>query len=84
MLGALQALSQVLQDTSELVVIVFAAWCCIALKDNLVRAATADLEEEAGGGGGGGGVDDASLRRILVPVSNLASWVRVGRWGSEW
>ncbi|PSC76963.1 mechanosensitive ion channel isoform A [Micractinium conductrix] len=65
-LGFFKSLAQVTQDTSELLLIVFAAWFLIAWKDKVVEIATTNLQE--------GEMDGPNFARVLVPLSNVATW----------
>lgn len=69
LLGFLKALAQLMQDTSELVLIVFAAWFLIAWKDELIGVITANLEVDER--------DEVNLTRVLVPLGNILSWIIV-------
>ncbi|KAL4435614.1 hypothetical protein ABPG77_002577 [Micractinium sp. CCAP 211/92] len=69
LLDVLKGLAQLMQDTSELVLIVFAAWFLIAWKDELIEVITANLEVDER--------DEINLTRVLVPLGNILSWAIV-------
>ncbi|KAI3434983.1 hypothetical protein D9Q98_003035 [Chlorella vulgaris] len=62
--------SQLMQDTSELVLIIFAAWFLISWKEHLVRTVVSKMEDS-------GMSDEPNLVRVLVPIGNLLSWAIV-------
>ncbi|KAI7843449.1 hypothetical protein COHA_002927 [Chlorella ohadii] len=68
-LEGIKGLAQLMQDTSELVVIVFLAWFLISWKDELLNCVTARLE-----GGKGDEGEERAIARVLVPLSNLLTW----------
>ncbi|EFN57140.1 hypothetical protein CHLNCDRAFT_143472 [Chlorella variabilis] len=61
--------SQLMQDTSELVLIIFSAWFLISWKDHVINTVLAKMQSSTG--------DEPNLARVLVPFSNLLSWAIV-------
>ncbi|EFN57141.1 hypothetical protein CHLNCDRAFT_143473 [Chlorella variabilis] len=67
--GWLSGAAQLMQDTSQLVLIIFLAWFLIGWKAHLLRCVLPKLQSDMG--------EDADLARLLVPLSNLLSWAIV-------